>query len=153
MVGVNMAEVETSMASSLPGVEQRYRKVVAIKQATARKMRAVKWEKMERDRQGKQKKLKAWRCLSNRGGWRGPEAGAAVRGHAKKGQRTRSNVLICCPLGYDITSQTILRESHCVATPTGVVNEHTTREYVALAPLEQLVQDILQVLRLWQERN
>ena len=36
---------------------------------------------------------------------------------------------------------------------TGVVNEHTKDEYVALAPLEQLVQDTLQVLRLWQARD
>ncbi len=34
---------------------------------------------------------------------------------------------------------------------TGVVNEHSTEEYVALAPLEQLVQDTLQVLVLWGE--
>ncbi|HTI13778.1 MAG TPA: M20/M25/M40 family metallo-hydrolase [Dictyobacter sp.] len=32
---------------------------------------------------------------------------------------------------------------------TGVVNEHTVEEYVALAPLEQLVIDTLQVLHLW----
>ena len=30
---------------------------------------------------------------------------------------------------------------------TGVMNEHSTEEYVALAPLEQIVQDILQVLK------
>jgi tripeptide aminopeptidase len=36
---------------------------------------------------------------------------------------------------------------------TGVFNEHTTGEYVALAPLEQIVQDTLQILHLWQERN
>jgi tripeptide aminopeptidase len=36
---------------------------------------------------------------------------------------------------------------------TGVANEHTTSEYVALAPLEQIVQDTLQVLRMWQERS
>jgi len=34
---------------------------------------------------------------------------------------------------------------------TGVVNEHTTDEYVALAPLEQLVTDTLQVLSRWCE--
>ena len=33
---------------------------------------------------------------------------------------------------------------------TGVFNEHTKEEYVALAPLEQLVQDTLQVLHCWQ---
>lgn len=32
---------------------------------------------------------------------------------------------------------------------TGVVNEHTTNEYVALAPLEQLVIDTIHVLSLW----
>ncbi len=34
---------------------------------------------------------------------------------------------------------------------TGVVNEHSTEEYVALAPLEQLVEDTLQVLKQWKE--
>jgi tripeptide aminopeptidase len=33
---------------------------------------------------------------------------------------------------------------------TGVFNEHTKEEYVALAPLEQIVQDMLQVLHRWQ---
>lgn len=33
---------------------------------------------------------------------------------------------------------------------TGVVNEHSFEEYVPLSPLEQLVEDTLQVLRLWQ---
>ena len=32
---------------------------------------------------------------------------------------------------------------------TGVVNEHSTKEYVAIDPLEQLVKDTLQVLALW----
>ena len=32
---------------------------------------------------------------------------------------------------------------------TGVVNEHSTEEYVALAPLEQIVQDSLQVIERW----
>ena len=32
---------------------------------------------------------------------------------------------------------------------TGVVNEHSTQEYVPLQPLEQIVQDTLQILRLW----
>ncbi len=36
---------------------------------------------------------------------------------------------------------------------TGVVNEHTTEEYVALAPLEQLVNDTLQVLHLWRSQG
>jgi tripeptide aminopeptidase len=36
---------------------------------------------------------------------------------------------------------------------TGVVNEHSTEEYVALAPLEQLVTDALYLLHLWRERN
>ena len=35
---------------------------------------------------------------------------------------------------------------------TGVVNEHSLKEYVPLAPLEQIVQDTLQVLRLWSEK-
>ncbi len=34
---------------------------------------------------------------------------------------------------------------------TGVVNEHSVEEYVALAPLEQLVEDALRVLELWQK--
>ncbi|HLX59351.1 MAG TPA: M20/M25/M40 family metallo-hydrolase [Ktedonobacteraceae bacterium] len=33
---------------------------------------------------------------------------------------------------------------------TGVVNEHSTEEYVALAPLEQIVQDGLQIVQMWQ---
>lgn len=36
---------------------------------------------------------------------------------------------------------------------TGVVNEHSVEEYVPLAPLEQLVEDALQVLRLWQAQD
>jgi tripeptide aminopeptidase len=36
---------------------------------------------------------------------------------------------------------------------TGVVNEHSVEEYVALDPLEQLVTDTLQVLALWRERT
>jgi len=32
---------------------------------------------------------------------------------------------------------------------TGVVNEHSVEEYVALAPLEQIVEDTLAALRLW----
>jgi tripeptide aminopeptidase len=32
---------------------------------------------------------------------------------------------------------------------TGVVNEHSTQEYVALAPLEQIAQDSLQVIERW----
>jgi tripeptide aminopeptidase len=36
---------------------------------------------------------------------------------------------------------------------TGVVNEHSVDEYVPLAPLEQLVKDTLQVLRLWQAES
>jgi tripeptide aminopeptidase len=36
---------------------------------------------------------------------------------------------------------------------TGVVNEHSFDEYVPLAPLEQLVEDTLQVLRLWQAES
>ncbi len=35
---------------------------------------------------------------------------------------------------------------------TGVVNEHTKEEYVAIEPLEQLVIDTLQVLALWSKR-
>ena len=35
---------------------------------------------------------------------------------------------------------------------TGVVNEHSTEEYVAIDPLEQLVIDTLQVLALWSKR-
>lgn len=35
---------------------------------------------------------------------------------------------------------------------TGVVNEHSVDEYVPLAPLEQVVKDTLQVLRVWAER-
>ncbi|HZR43717.1 MAG TPA: M20/M25/M40 family metallo-hydrolase [Ktedonobacteraceae bacterium] len=36
---------------------------------------------------------------------------------------------------------------------TGVVNEHSIEEYVALAPLEQLVTDMLLILSLWRERT
>ncbi len=36
-----------------------------------------------------------------------------------------------------------------ITVSTGVVNEHTTEEYIVLAPLEQLVTDTLQVLHLW----
>ena len=32
---------------------------------------------------------------------------------------------------------------------TGVVNEHSSQEYVALAPLEQIAQDSLQVIQMW----
>jgi tripeptide aminopeptidase len=32
---------------------------------------------------------------------------------------------------------------------TGVVNEHSTQEYVALAPLEEIAQDSLQVIQAW----
>ena len=32
---------------------------------------------------------------------------------------------------------------------TGVVNEHSTQEYVPLQPLEQIVQDTLHILRIW----
>ncbi len=35
---------------------------------------------------------------------------------------------------------------------TGAVNEHSLNEYIPLAPLEQIVADMLQVLRLWSER-
>lgn len=35
---------------------------------------------------------------------------------------------------------------------TGVVNEHSTEEYVAIEPLEQLVIDTLQMLALWSKR-
>ncbi len=35
---------------------------------------------------------------------------------------------------------------------TGVVNEHSVNEYVALAPLEQVVEDTLEVLALWSKR-
>ena len=35
---------------------------------------------------------------------------------------------------------------------TGVVNEHSTEEYVAIDPLEQLIIDTLQVLALWSKR-
>src|SRR5712692_9600815 len=35
---------------------------------------------------------------------------------------------------------------------TGVVNEHSVEEYVALAPLEQLVNDALQMLAMWQRQ-
>ncbi len=35
---------------------------------------------------------------------------------------------------------------------TGVVNEHSFEEYVALAPLEQVVQDMLQLLHIWNTR-
>lgn len=34
---------------------------------------------------------------------------------------------------------------------TGVVNEHSAEEYVALAPLEQLVKDTLEVLQTWSQ--
>ncbi len=36
---------------------------------------------------------------------------------------------------------------------TGVVNEHSTQEYVALAPLEQIAQDSLQVIQMWQAQK
>lgn len=38
-----------------------------------------------------------------------------------------------------------------ITISTGVANEHSTEEYVALAPLEQLVTDTLYVLHLWRE--
>jgi tripeptide aminopeptidase len=34
---------------------------------------------------------------------------------------------------------------------TGVVNEHSPQEYVALAPLEQIAQDSIQVIQMWRE--
>jgi tripeptide aminopeptidase len=37
-----------------------------------------------------------------------------------------------------------------VTLSTGVVNEHSSEEYVPLAPLEQVVQDSLEILRQWQ---
>ena len=40
-----------------------------------------------------------------------------------------------------------------ITVSTGVVNEHTVEEYVALAPLEQLVTDMLYVLHLWLDRE
>lgn len=36
---------------------------------------------------------------------------------------------------------------------TGVMREHSTEEYVELAPLEQIAQSTLEVLRLWRERT
>jgi tripeptide aminopeptidase len=36
---------------------------------------------------------------------------------------------------------------------TGVVNEHSVDEYVALAPLEQVVADVLETLSLWSSRT
>ncbi len=36
---------------------------------------------------------------------------------------------------------------------TGVMNEHSVEEYVALEPLEQLVEDTLQVLALWSTKK
>lgn len=36
---------------------------------------------------------------------------------------------------------------------TGVVNEHSTEEYVPLAPLEQVVQDTLQVMQKWRSQG
>jgi tripeptide aminopeptidase len=36
---------------------------------------------------------------------------------------------------------------------TGVVNEHSFHEYVALEPLEQIVQDMLQVLQRWRNQT
>lgn len=36
---------------------------------------------------------------------------------------------------------------------TGVVNEHSVEEYIALEPLEQLVEDALRVLGLWQKEK
>jgi tripeptide aminopeptidase len=45
------------------------------------------------------------------------------------------------------------RTLRAFALSTGVANEHTASEYVALAPLEQIVQDTLQVLRLWLEHS
>lgn len=40
-----------------------------------------------------------------------------------------------------------------ITVSTGVVNEHTVEEHVALAPLEQLVTDMLYVLHLWLDRE
>jgi len=36
---------------------------------------------------------------------------------------------------------------------TGVMNEHSTEECVPLAPLEQVVQDTLEVLQMWRKRE
>lgn len=44
------------------------------------------------------------------------------------------------------------RHMRAFTISTGVMNEHSTQEYVALAPLEQLVQDTLHVLQRWSER-
>jgi tripeptide aminopeptidase len=43
------------------------------------------------------------------------------------------------------------RTLRALTISTGVCNEHTTEEYVALAPLEQLVTDTIQVLAQWYE--
>jgi tripeptide aminopeptidase len=40
-----------------------------------------------------------------------------------------------------------------ITISTGVFNEHTVEEYVALAPLEQIVTDTLQVLHLWRNQS
>lgn len=40
-----------------------------------------------------------------------------------------------------------------ITISTGVADEHTTQEHVAIAPLEQLVTDTLQVLHLWREQT
>lgn len=32
---------------------------------------------------------------------------------------------------------------------TGVMREHSSEEFIELAPLEQIVQDTMEVLRLW----
>lgn len=36
-----------------------------------------------------------------------------------------------------------------ITLSTGVMNEHSTQEYVALAPLEQIAQDSLEVIQMW----
>jgi len=43
-----------------------------------------------------------------------------------------------------------LKEAYCVATSTGVVNEHSVDEYVPIAPLEQVVKDTLRLLEMVQ---
>lgn len=54
-------------------------------------------------------------------------------------------------IGSDTSS---FRSSMRVFTlSTGVVNEHSFEEYVPLAPLEQVVQDMLKVLELWSKQR
>ncbi|BCL83496.1 M20/M25/M40 family metallo-hydrolase [Ktedonobacteria bacterium brp13] len=50
-------------------------------------------------------------------------------------------------IGSDTTG--LLPTIHALMVSTGVVDEHTVREHVALAPLEQLVIDTLHVLHQW----